>query len=133
VGEHSLILLDTHIWIWFNLAPERLPDPVALAFDEAGTEFAISSITVWETILAGQRGCIQTTLSPEETSRAWLAASPIVVIPIDEQIATLSRTLEFGHSDPADRFIAATAFSLDCMLATVDEELRRLPWLKTIC
>jgi len=53
------------------------------------------------------------------------------VIPIDTDIAILSRTLEFSHSDPADRYIAATAFKCGVPLATVDPRLQELTWLKT--
>ncbi len=118
------------MWVWFNLAPDRLPAAVARAFDEPGAEFCISAITVWETILAIQKGRIETSQSAEQMVRSWLAASPIVVVPIESEIALLSRTLEFQHSDPADRFIAATSVHLNCPLATVDEHLRRLSWLK---
>ena len=127
-----MILLDTHVWIWANLAPERLSPAIAEALQRGGAECCISSITVWETILAGQRRRIVTTLPPEETARRWIAASPVVVVPIDAEIAILSRTLEFNHSDPADRFIAATAYHLNCPLATADEQLRQLSWLNTL-
>jgi len=120
------------MWIWVNLDPDRLPMEVKQAFGQKGAEFAISAVTVWETVLAAQKGRIKTVLTPEENARAWLKASPIRVIPIDEEIAILSRTLQFEHSDPADRFIAATAFHFGIRLATSDGQLRKLPWLKFV-
>jgi PIN domain nuclease of toxin-antitoxin system len=129
MGSALLILLDTHIWIWFNADPEKLPRDVALAFAEGG-EFCISAITVWEKILAIQKGRLKVPLPAEEASREWLVRSPIAVVPIDTEIAFLARTLRFEHSDPADQFIAATAFHLNCRLATVDSRLRRLSWLQ---
>ena len=132
MGSRPLILLDTHVWIWFNLAPERLPTEVAWLFAEPNADFGISAVTVWETVLAAQKGRIETVLSPGENVRAWLAANPLKVIPIDEEIAILARTLQLEHSGPADRFIAATAFRLNCQFATVDDHLRKLSWLKVI-
>ncbi len=51
-------------------------------------------------------------------------------VPLTNEIAVLSRTLAFQHDDPADRFIAATAYALQGELATSDERLRNLPWIK---
>lgn len=69
---------------------------------------------------------------PQDTVRMWLAAAPVHVKPIDEEIAILSRTLKFIHDDPANRFIAATAFQCNAALATVDARLQGLSWLRTI-
>ena len=132
MGAASLILLDTHIWIWFNLEPRRLPHELVQLLDLEDTELAISAVSVWEIVLGVQRGRIASPISAEATARAWLEASPIEVVPIEKEIAILSRTLAFEHEDPADRFIGATAFHLDCLLATVDTRLSGLPWLKVM-
>ncbi len=62
----------------------------------------------------------------------WLRDYPIRVHPVEPEIIFLSRELPFFHSDPADRFIGATAYHLGLPLATSDSELRRLPWLQTL-
>jgi PIN domain nuclease of toxin-antitoxin system len=54
------------------------------------------------------------------------------VISRDNEIAILSRALQFVHDDPADRFIASTAYSAQVPLATVDSRLASLPWLRTV-
>ena len=82
--------------------------------------------------MAAERGRIKTELPPVETARAMIVATGAVVFPVDTEIAVLARTLEFIHSDPADRFIAATAYQLGCPLATVDDKLIDLPWLKIL-
>jgi PIN domain nuclease of toxin-antitoxin system len=47
-------------------------------------------------------------------------------------IAYLSRSLQFDHADPIDRFIAATAFQLNIPLVTADASLQKLSWLKVV-
>jgi len=131
MGGPRLILLDTHIWIWANLEPEKLDPKVQAALTEE-SEIALSSVSVWETVVAMQKGRVHTTSSPELTVRAWLTQSSLRLIPLDHEIALLSRTLSFLHEDPADRFIAATAYQLRCPLATADDRLRQLAWLTTI-
>ena len=82
--------------------------------------------------MAAETGRLKVSVSPEENARELLAANPVTVLPIDTEIAILSWTLTFSHSDPADRFIAATAYRLGCPLATVDKRLTQLSWLKTL-
>jgi PIN domain nuclease of toxin-antitoxin system len=132
MGSAGLILLDTHMWIWFNLAPELLPREVGNAISERNNEFCISAMSIWETILAAKKGRISLLLGPEESVREWLLSSLMAVIPLDSEIAILSCTLPFEHNDPADRFIGATAYKLGCQLATSDDRLRRLPWLNIL-
>ena len=128
MGPGPPIILDTHLWIWGNSDPSRLPQAHLQLLEEKKRELAISAISVWEVVTAAQKGRIKTTISPEQTVRGWLRANEIRVIPLDEEIALLARTLEFQHSDPADRFIAATAFRHGLSLVTVDSNLRGLPW-----
>lgn len=52
--------------------------------------------------------------------------------PLTHEISILSRSLEFKHTDPADRFIAATAAHHGLVLATADTNLTGLAWLKTV-
>jgi len=118
------------MWIWLNLAPEKLPLPLARALETSDSPFGISSVSVWETMLTMQKGRIAVTVSPESTLRSWIQSNLLDVIPLDEEIVFLSRTLPFNHDDPADRFIAATAYRLNARLATDDGYLRQLDWLK---
>lgn len=128
MGSYALILLDTHEWIWFVTSHPRLSSTVASRISEA----AISVVSVWEVALAVQKGRIESPHDAEETVRRWIARYPLTVVPLELEIALLSRTLAFEHEDPADRFIAATAHRLGVPLATSDARLASLPWLKTI-
>ncbi len=118
-----MIALDTHFWVWFHLRDKRLTNTVAALI---GRDTVISAASVWEVMNLLQKARISSTWPPEETIRKWLAAAPMRVVPVDGEIAILSRTLDFFHDDPADRFIAATAFRCKATLATVDTRLRGL-------
>ena len=120
------------MWIWANLEPEKLPESLIRAFESDATTAALSVVSIWETMVAMEKGRVTTTASPETTVRSWLAANPFQVIPLDAEIALLSRTLPFEHEDPADRFIGATAFRHGFRLATADDRLRRLSWLSLL-
>lgn len=120
------------MWIWSHTEVERLPSGVARLLADPSQEYCLSTVSLWETMLALERGRVSRVLSPEATVRSWLLTNPIELVPLNSEIAILSRALSFNHEDPADRFIAATAFHLGCPLATVDPNLRRLPWIHVI-
>ena len=83
-----MILLDTHEWIWFLTSHPRLSPTVTSRIAEA----AISAMTVWEVAAAVQRGRIEIPHDAENTVREWLNRYRLQVIPLDAEIALLSRT-----------------------------------------
>lgn len=126
------MVLDTHMWIWFNVGDPRISSRVLTEIKHQGVATELSAWSIWETMLLLQKGRLLSTMSPEKTIRTWLQASPMRVVPVDTDITILSRTLAFKHDDPADRIIAATAYKAAQPLATLDEKLTSLPWLVTI-
>ena len=68
------------------------------------------------------KGRLGAATSPEE-HRAKILASDIQEIPLTGDIAILAVKLSELHSDPADRFIAATAIIHDATLMTADRAL----------
>jgi len=124
-----LIALDTHFWVWFHVGDPRLTESVS---DRIGRDTVISAATVWEVMLLIEKGRLSSSFSPKETVFKWIADAPMRIVPVGTEIAVLSRTLEFTHNDPADRFIAATAYQAKAPLATIDTRLVGLSWLKTV-
>ena len=117
------LLLDTHIWIWSHVEPERLEQPVAAALEAPDNELWLSPISVWEFLLLVERGLVILKESP----RAWLEAAwsraPMTEAPLNREVALRSRTVRVPHQDPADRFLAATAEVHDLTLVTDDANL----------
>lgn len=82
-------------------------------------------------MLLHERGVIRVRdQEPSDWFRERISDVGFNEVPVNTDIALLSRSLKFEHQDPADRFIAATAYFLNVPLATSDSQLRRLPWLQ---
>jgi len=126
-----LILIDTHVWIWLNSEPERL-SPTALSRLKVEPRIAISTISVYETMVAIDKGRIVSSVDPEVLVRRWLNSSDIVRIAVSEEAVIRARTLPFLHADPFDRIIAATAVVEGASLMTADRNLLGLNWLTTL-
>ncbi len=129
-----MILLDTHAWLWWLGAPEKLGPQAAPALARAVEEQGvfISAISAWEVAMLVKKGRLELDRSPLELLRATEAMSFVHVVELDAAIAMRSVDLDLPHPDPADRFIAATAQWLGCPLETADTRLRETEWLATV-
>lgn len=127
------LLLDTHIWIWYLLGDPRLPVKIRqeLEGDEDPPELWISPITIWETLLLGEKKKLELNPDPISWVRLSLESMPVRETPITIEIAIRSRKINLPHQDPADRFIAATSLVRDLTLLTCDRFLLKCKEIKT--
>lgn len=117
------LLLDTHIWLWGLLEPERLVPAVRAALQSPDNELWLSPISVWEALELAERGRLSVTVAPAEFVQQLVRTLPHREAPLTHDIAVMSRRLELSQQDPADRFLAATAQVLGLTLVTADERL----------
>ncbi len=117
------LLLDTHIWIWSLIEPARLTDGVRAALESDDNELWLSPISTWETLLLVERGRISVEGESQALVSRMLKAGPFHEAPLTHGVAQESRRLALEHSDPADRFLAATAVVYDLTLVTEDVRL----------
>ena len=130
-----MIVLDTHVWLWFISNPELLSRKArkAVDFELRNEKVFISSISAWEIALLVSSQRLQLTLEVAD----WIAKSEMLpyfqFIPVDNSIAIKSVNLPGPlHRDPADRIIIATAISLGASLLTKDEKILNYPHVKTV-
>jgi len=117
------LLLDTHIWLWSVLEPERLSRRVTKEIQDSRNELWLSPISIWELIVLWQKK----RMLPGEDLEAWipnaLRALPIQEAPVTYEVARETGRLRLPHRDPADRFLLATAKVFELTLVTADERL----------
>lgn len=130
-----MIVLDTHVWVWWVSGAETLPPKVRTRLKAAQRDrtIRISSISVWEVAQLVERGRLELTMDAAD----WVAKSEslpfLEFVPVDNRIAIRSTCLPGRfHSDPADRMIVATALSLGATLITKDNKLRRYAHVETL-
>jgi PIN domain nuclease of toxin-antitoxin system len=130
-----MIVLDTHVWLWWLSNPEKLSRVAAECIDretKAGLVY-ISSISVWEIAMLVAKGRLELSIDVAD----WLAVSEslpmIKFVPIDNRIALQSVRLPGTlHSDPADRIIIATAIAMSASVVTADKRIASYPVVKSI-
>jgi PIN domain nuclease of toxin-antitoxin system len=120
------LLLDTHIWLWMAIEPNRLASRVRKVLDDPENELWLSSISVWELTVLCRKGRFRT--SPELP--VWVANTMgelrLTEAPLTVEVALAISSLNLPHNDPADGFIAATAKVFGLTLVTADERLAKL-------
>ena len=117
------LLLDTHIWIWSHVRPERLAPRVAAALEAPANELWLSPMSVWEFLVLVERGRLRVDGDPHQWLETAWTRVPMHEASITREVARRSRTVSVPHQDPADRFLAATAQVFELTLVTDDENL----------
>lgn len=125
------LLWDTHIWIWYGLGDEKLPENMKAAIAEPKNQLWISPISLWEVLLLAEKGRIVLEPSPTDWMTNTLKLLDVFEAPLNGAIAILSRQIDCPHKDPADRFIAATVIHYGLTLVTVDRSLASTSFLRT--
>ena len=121
------LLLDTHIFLWSLLEPERLPDGIVVELENSGNSLWLSPISIWETLLLAEKNRIRLKSDPSVWIRDVFNQIPFQEAPLNSEVALESRSINLEHADPADRFIAATARVYKLILVTMDRRLRNSP------
>ncbi len=130
-----MIVLDTHVWVWFVSNPELLSKAAKKAIDASmeQKDIFISTISAWEVALLVAKKRLK--LSIDVTD--WIGKSERLpffkFFPIDNSVAVKSVNLPRPlHKDPADRIIVATAMTLAAPVVTKDKKLLNYPHVETI-
>jgi PIN domain nuclease of toxin-antitoxin system len=127
-----VIVLDTHVWLWWTEGGDRLA-PGARHRIDSESDRRVSAISLLEIATACARGRLLLRPTPEQ----WLAqaqrAQGLQIEPLTPHLCIASTTLpgEF-HRDPGDRLIVALARHLDCELFTSDHQILAYPHVRAV-
>ncbi len=130
-----MILLDTHVWIWWVQDPDRLPVAARrrLEAEEPDGGLVVSAVSFWEISLKCAIGKLELPMDV----RSWLAAARqypgIRVVHLSAEVATESTMLPGTfHNDPADRFLVAQARASGMPIVTADRKILSYPYVESI-
>ena len=131
-----MIILDTHIGIWWSDEISRLTvSQISAIAQERRIQgsIGISAITCWEIAMLVERQRVTLQLDALSWLRRLLNYPDVVLLPITPEIAVRAYSLpDPFHRDPADRLLVATAIEWDCPLLTDDREILDYPHVNTI-
>lgn len=127
------LLLDTHIWLWRLIEPDRLSPTLETYLRSPATSLYLSPMSLWETLVLARKGRLILRPDPADWIDKALQRTPMMILPLTGAIAVRSERLEgLTSTDPADRFLVATALEHDLTMATADATLITYAGLRTI-
>lgn len=123
------LLLDTHIWLWSLREPQRLAKRIFHVLNDTENELWLSPISLWEALLLEKKGRI--TIQGDFGTWQARVTARFREAPLTFEVVLAAHSLPL-HSDPADRFLAATAKVLGLTLVTADQRLLGLGDIATL-
>jgi PIN domain nuclease of toxin-antitoxin system len=128
-----VIVLDTHAWLWWLAAPERLSRTAEQAIERA-SRIGISTLSAWEVTMLAVRGRISLDREVGVWVRQALADERVESLAPSADVAVSAGLLDAQSfpGDPVDRLIYATARSTGATLITRDAAIRAFDSASTL-
>ncbi len=127
-----MIVLDTHIWIWWvDETPKLSSANLEIIQTHQGSGLGISIISCWEIAKLVEKGRLSFDCSVDEWLELALAYPGIELIDLSLPTILQSTRLEGFHNDPADQIIVATAKVLNVPLLSQDAKILAYPGVET--
>jgi PIN domain nuclease of toxin-antitoxin system len=114
------LLLDTHVFIWWNERPEVISRRLRQAIMNPRNEIVVSAASVWEMALKRAIGKLRFS-QPIVTT---IASHRFQLLPISGEHAEAAAELPRHHTDPFDRLLVAQADLEGLVLGTHDRKLQ---------
>lgn len=131
-----MIVLDTHVLIWWVNGDDRLSKPGRKAIEDtlaADGQVLVSAITAWEIAMLVERDRIALAMDLDEWLATVASLEGVTLVPVTSQVAVQSATLPGDfHKDPADRMIVALARERNAVLVTADDKIQRYPHVRWV-
>ena len=114
------VLLDTHIFLWWNSDPAMIVRPLREAIAQPSNEIFVSAASVWE---IGSKRALGKLGFAQRIVQSVLAHR-FQLLPINGEHAEHAAELPPHHADPFDRLLVAQASLERLVLGTQDIRIR---------
>lgn len=120
-----MIVLDTHIWLWWVNENIELLGQVRNDLIQCADIVSVSAISCFEVAWLDAHGRIELQCSRASWFEKALEGSDIKLLPVTPIVACIAVDLPEHHSDPQDRIIIATAVNYDARLMSSDSKFSK--------
>lgn len=123
--KHTKLLLDTHIWLWWQMAPERLSPAARRAVAASENDVYLSTVSTWEMAIKIAMGKLRLPVPLAQMVSAALLEDRMQSLPLQHHHCFELAALPLHHRDPFDRVLVAQARADGLTLVTAEPQLGR--------
>ena len=117
------LLLDTHVWLWWNSEPERLSAQALGQISNARNEVFLSAVSVWEMAIKRRLGKLPLPEPVAAYVARRLETDNVIALAVSTGHAAGVEALEALHRDPFDRLLIVQARQEGLRLLTADDKV----------
>lgn len=128
----TILLLDTHAYVWALTDPDRLSGRARAAIEAPSNVMLVSAATAWEMAIkhrAGKWPEAEMLLTQHDDLTSRLGAQSLDISAAD---AIRAGSLDWDHTDPFDRILAAQSLLHQAALLTRDAAFHDLRGLSIL-
>lgn len=115
-------LLDTHVWLWLQTSPDRIPQNMLGQLTLADALY-LSAASTWEIAIKHRLGKLPLPEPPPTYVPERMTRSGTEPLAVEVHHTLAAGQLPFHHRDPFDRLLVAQSRMLGLPLVTMDEQL----------
>ena len=119
------LLLDTQVWLWMVVAPDRLSPAARRLVSSEENELVLSAISSWEIAIKHALGKLKLPGEPQDLVPEWMARTGVTPLPVLHRHALHVASLPSHHRDPFDRLLVAQAQLEELVILTADRQVER--------
>lgn len=116
------LLLDTHVFIWWDSDPAQLSTAALAALTDPGNEILLSAVSAWEIVIKSQLGKLNLRLPVDQIIRQQ-QANGLLGLSISVEHTLAVAALPAIHKDPFDRLLVAQSKVENATLVSADHLL----------
>ncbi len=103
------LLLDTHAFVWWESAPEKLPPSVISLCKDRSNALLLSMVAAWEIQIKSQLGRLKFATPLADVIENQIRSNGFQLLPIELAHVLALENLSWHHKDPFDRLLIAQA------------------------
>jgi PIN domain nuclease of toxin-antitoxin system len=128
-----MIVLDTHIWVWWVQNDSRLTQQQRQWLQNYESDgLGVSILSCWEVAKLVEKKRLILPLTIDKWLEVALAYPGVQLLNLSLPIVIDSTQLSGFHSDPFDQLIVATARFYNCSLLTADAKILNYSDVQTL-
>lgn len=119
------ILLDTHVFLWWDSDPRKLSPRVNSLLSNPEHTIVLSVASAWEIQIKKQLGKLSLSIPLEELIASQQQINEIEILPVHLEHVLMLDNLPPHHKDPFDRIIISQAKVEDIVIVSADPVLAK--------